>query len=136
MQRRRVREVVAVRVREISVIIIVVCVVRAGVSGKECSGQWVVVSGAEVVEAEVGVVLFAAIEVVVGSRSFFRERVPGCVVLVRVCADGRSPFHFIPAYELARRRAIADAIRQVRGQIPDGSNAERLRYRSPERAGY
>ena len=43
------------------------------IAAEEPSGGGIVVSGAEVVEAEVGVILFAAIEVVVGSRADFRE---------------------------------------------------------------
>jgi len=36
------------------------------VAGEEATGLWVVVSGAEIVEVKVGVVLFATIEIVVG----------------------------------------------------------------------
>lgn len=36
------------------------------VAGHEPAGEWVVVSGAQVIQAEIGVPLLAAIEVIVG----------------------------------------------------------------------
>ena len=44
--------------------------------GQEPSGRGIVVSGAEIVEAEVGVILFAAIEVVIRRRAMLGKELP------------------------------------------------------------
>ena len=54
------------------------------VSAEESASSTIIVSGAEVVEAEVRVVLFAAIEIVVGRRPDFGEAVAVGVVLLLV----------------------------------------------------
>jgi len=54
------------------------------IAAQEPARRWIVVSGAEVVETEVGVELFATIEVVVRCRPNFRERIPEGVVLVAI----------------------------------------------------
>ena len=54
------------------------------ITGHEASRGGIVVSGAQVVEAEVAVVLFAAIQVVVGSRAGLGKRVAVGVVFILV----------------------------------------------------
>ena len=54
------------------------------ISGHEPSGERVVISGAEVVEAEVRVVLFAAIQVIVWRRSSGYEIISEGIIIVGV----------------------------------------------------
>ncbi len=60
------------------------------IAGHESSSQWIVVSGAEVIEAEVRVVLLAAVETVVRRRTADREFIAKCVVFVGVCYIARA----------------------------------------------
>lgn len=74
-----------------------------GVSRHEPAGLGVVVSGAQVIEAEVGIVLLASVEIVVGSRSTYRPHVAVGIVfiLARHGSGGVGQLPHIPAAIIA-----------------------------------
>ena len=94
------------------------------VSRQEPTGLWVVVSGAEIVETEVGVVLFAAVEVVVRRGAGRAEQIAEGVVIIVIRYYGvqirqlANTSEAIIAVEAGRPRAVdllvlADALQAV-----------------------